>query len=87
MSNTQKQPDSDAIDASISVLGEDGGEPKVASIDRSASHETSASVESVRADSAGAQENLEAPIHESEEAARSTDGGSVERPGSDPDLV
>lgn len=90
MSNTPKtQPDPAAIDASISVLGEEGGEPKVASIDRAPGTEPRGSVE--RAGSGrtaeGAQENLEAPIAETEGTGRSPDGESVERPGSGPDLV
>jgi hypothetical protein len=77
MSNTSKtQPDPAAIDASISVLGEEGGEPKVASIEREGSG---------RAES-GAQETLEAPITETE-GGRAADDGSVERPGDDPDLI
>ncbi|KQT64096.1 MULTISPECIES: hypothetical protein [unclassified Aureimonas] len=90
MSNTPKtQPDPAAIDASISVLGEEGGEPKVASIDGGTGAESHGSVERAGSGrtSEGAQENLEAPITETEGAGHAPDGGSVERPGSDPDLV
>lgn len=90
MSNTSKtQPDPAAIDASISVLGEEGGEPKVASIDSGLGAESRGSLEEAGSGrtAEGAQENLEAPIVEGEGVGRSRDGGSVERPGSDPDLV
>ncbi|KQT46234.1 hypothetical protein ASG43_11385 [Aureimonas sp. Leaf454] len=87
MSNTEKSPDAAAIDASISVLGEDEGEAKVASIETTAGAQGPGSVERADTGRQGAQENLEAPIRESDGAGRAADGASVERPGSDPDLI